>query len=140
MGPPFFKAVFAPTGPDLPYGLTEIPLTFSPPLASPDDLHPVIVSSDPSINFTCFQQGNSPPRRLVNVATIPVLVVTSQASYHAVYDDCSVQFLREAGVIVEHVHLPDVGIFGNGHMMFMEKNNIQIAEEVVEKWIDETLD
>lgn len=40
---------------------------------------------------------------------------------------------------MKHVRLQDVGIFGNGHMMFMEKNNIQIAEEVLEKWIDETL-
>lgn len=97
------------------------------------------VSSDPSTNFTCFQQGSNPPKQLANLAQVPVLVVTSPSGYHAVYDNCSVQFLQEAGVNAQHVHLQDVGISGNGHMMFMELNNIQIAEEVVEKWIGETL-
>lgn len=138
-GPPFANAVFAPTGPARPYGVSEIPLTFSPPIKSPSDLRPVVVSSDPSTNFMCLQQGTKPPRKLVNLAHIPVLFVTSQSSYHAVYDDCSAQFLQEAGVSVKHVHLEDIGIFGNGHMMFMEMNNIQIAEEVVETWITENL-
>jgi hypothetical protein len=36
-----------------------------------------------------------------------------------------------AGVSVDHVRLEDVGIHGNGHMMFMEKNNMHIADDVV---------
>lgn len=63
-------------------------------------------------------------------------MVTSQSSYHAVYDDCTAQYLAQAGVNVEHVKLEHVGIFGNGHMFFMEKNNIAIAEDVVAKWLD----
>lgn len=90
-----------------------------------------MVSND---SFPCFQQP-LPPRKLVNLSSVPVLMVTSEASYHAVYDDCSADFLRQAGVSVEHVHLSDVGIYGNGHMMFMEKNSLQIVEEVIEKWI-----
>lgn len=139
-GPPFANAVFAPTGPARPYGLSEIPVSFSPSITSAAELRPVAVSTDPSNNFTCFQQGAKPPRKLVNLLHIPVLMVTTQSSYHAVYDDCSAQFLQEAGVSVEHIHLEDIGIFGNGHMMFMEMNNIQIAEEVIEKWINENLD
>ena len=55
------------------------------------------------------------------------------------YDACSVEFLRDAGVSVDHVRLEDVGIHGNGHMMFMEKNNLQIADEVVMKWLNQVL-
>lgn len=55
------------------------------------------------------------------------------------YDDCSVEFLRGAGVRVDHVRLPDVGIHGNGHMMFMEMNNLQIADQVVKKWLIKVL-
>ena len=139
LGPPFSDAIFSPVTPDFPYGLTSVPLTFSPPITSSSDLHPVAIYSDPANNFTCFQQGSKPPRQLANLARIPVLLVTSHSSYHQIYDNCSVQFLQQAGVHVKHVRLQDVGIFGNGHMMFMEKNNIQIAEEVLEKWIDETL-
>ena len=136
IGPPFINAVFPPFTPARPYGLTEIPVTFSPPIQSPADLKTEIIYSD--TNFTCIQQV-LPARQLVNLANIPVLVVTSQSGYHTVYDACSVEFLRSGGVTVEHVELPDVGILGNGHMMFMEKNSLEIADRVVQKWLREIL-
>ena len=136
IGPPFISAVFPPLTPARPYGLTEIPVTFSPPIQSPTDLQTVIVSSE--TNFTCIQQV-SPARQLVNLANIPVLVVTSQSGYHSVYDACSVAFLRSGGVAVEHVALPDIGILGNGHMMFMEKNSLEIVDRVVQRWLRGTL-
>lgn len=111
-------------------------MTYSPPITSPEDIARITVSSSPS--FTCFQQA-SPPRKLVNLARIPVLMVTSESSYHSIYDGCSAQFLKQAGVSVEHINLGDVGIHGNGHMMFMEKNGVQIADEVVQKWISRTV-
>jgi acetyl esterase/lipase len=99
---------------------------------------------------TCFQQ-TEPARKLINLVDIPVLAVTSEASYHAQYDNCSVEYLRQAGVSVEHIRLADVGIHGlvapgkfcsransetgNGHMFFMEKNGIQIADQVIRPWI-----
>jgi len=131
-GPPFINAVFPPFTPDRPYGLSEIPLQFSPPIQSASDLQPVVIAS--ATNFTCMGQA-SPPRKLVNLQHIPVLFITSESGYHAVYDGCSVDFLRNAGVHVDHVNLGEVGIHGNGHMMFMEKNNIDIADKVVNKWL-----
>jgi hypothetical protein len=136
MGPPFINAVFPPLTPARPYGLTEIPLTFLPPIRSASDLQLITTVSD--INFICIQQA-PPPRKLVNLDNTRVLVVTSEAGYHSVYDNCSVEFLRSAGVRVDHVRLPDVDIHGNGHMVFMEKNNLQIADQVVKKWLDEVL-
>ena len=135
-GPPFTNAIFPPLTPARPYGLTEIPLTFSPPIQSAEDLQTNAVSSN--INFTCIQQV-LPPRKLANLDNVRVLVVTSEAGYHSVYDACSVEFLKGAGVSVDHVRLEDVGIHGNGHMMFMEKNNLQIADEVVMKWLNQVL-
>ena len=135
-GPPFTTAVFPPLRPARPYGLTEIPLTFSPPIQSAADLQTNVVSS--SINFTCIQQAQ-PPRKLVNLDNVRVLVITSESGYHSMYDACTVEFLRRAGVSVDHVRLEDVGIHGNGHMMFMEKNNLQIADEVVKKWLNQVL-
>lgn len=132
IGPPFKNAVFPPFAPARPFGLTEIPVHYDPPIESAADLKTEIVSS--SQNFTCIQQA-SPPRQLANLVQTPVLVLTSQSGYHSVYDDCSVDFLRRAGVPVEHVSLGDVGILGNGHMMFMEKNNVEIADRVVRPWL-----
>ncbi|KJA21010.1 hypothetical protein HYPSUDRAFT_68131 [Hypholoma sublateritium FD-334 SS-4] len=132
IGPPFKNAVFPPFALARPFGLTEIPVHYDPPIASAADLKTEIVSSSP--NFTCIQQV-SPSRQLANLLQTPVLVLTSQSGYHSVYDDCSVDFLRRAGVPVEHVSLGDVGILGNGHMMFMEKNNVEIADRVVSPWL-----
>jgi hypothetical protein len=38
----------------------------------------------------------------------------------------------QAGVKPEFVRLPDVGIRGNGHMMMLEKNNLEIAAYLAE--------
>lgn len=115
--------------------MTEIPLTFSPPISSASDLRPVVMETE--ANFTCFEQAR-PARKLSNLAKVPVLVITSQSSYHAVYDECSVHFLQQAGVHVQHVPLESVGIMGNGHMMFLEKNNLQIADKVL-NWIQHSV-
>jgi hypothetical protein len=60
--------------------------------------------------------------------------VTSEASYHASYDHCTVRYLAQAGVKTTFIRLPDVGIHGNGHMMMLEKNSDQIAD-VIERWL-----
>ncbi|TFK43325.1 alpha beta-hydrolase [Crucibulum laeve] len=133
-GPPFSNVLFPPFDNVRPFGITEIPVAYSPALNSATDLQKVVVSSNPALNFTCFKQA-SPPRTLTNLSKLPVLVVTSESSYHAVYDSCTVDYLKQAGVSVEHINLGDVGIHGNGHMMFLELNSLQIAETIVEKWI-----
>jgi hypothetical protein len=46
-----------------------------------------------------------------------------------------VKFLKQAGVPAEHLQLSDIGIHGNGHMVFMEKNSLQVAA-VLQKWME----
>ena len=36
------------------------------------------------------------------------------------------------------IKLADIGIHGNGHMMMLEKNNMEIAA-VMSRWIEKTL-
>ncbi|CAF1690313.1 unnamed protein product, partial [Adineta ricciae] len=43
-----------------------------------------------------------------------------------------------AGVHVDFIRLEELGIYGNGHMQMMEKNNLQIAE-VLHQWIRKTV-
>jgi len=131
-GPPFINAIFPPFTPIRIYGLTDIPVAYDPPISAAEDISRVVVGEIPGV--TCFQQ-TKPARRLINLIDIPVLVVTSEASYHVQYDNCSVEYLRNAGVNVEHVSLADVGIHGNGHMFFMEKNGLQIVDQVIKPWI-----
>lgn len=64
------------------------------------------------------------------------MALTGEASPHITYDQCVVNYLRQAGVKVEWVKLGEIGIEGNGHFSFLEKNNLQVAG-VVEFWIRE---
>jgi pimeloyl-ACP methyl ester carboxylesterase len=136
-GPPFMDAVFS-NGTTRPYGLTDIPLAYSPaPTNATAPLATQVVPNDEAGLATCIIQA-APARQLVNFKNIPVLLETSEASYHAVYDDCTFLFLKQAGVLAERLKLADVGIHGNGHLHFMEKNSDQIAE-VLEAWIKKTV-
>lgn len=136
-GPPFEDAVTS-TGKTRPYGITNIPITYSPaPENTTAPLETQVVrNTEPGLDHCIIQA--SPARQLVNLKNIPVLVESSESSYHVVYDGCTVQFLKQAGVSAEWLKLGDIGIHGNGHLHFMEKNSDEIAA-VLEKWIKKTV-
>jgi len=46
-----------------------------------------------------------------------------------------VKYLEQASVRPTWIKLADVGIRGNGHMMMLEKNNLEIAG-VMSAWLD----
>ena len=62
------------------------------------------------------------------------MIVTAEASMHAMYDHCTSQYLTRAGVTNDFVRLGDHGIHGNGHMMMIERNNLEIARFIAD-WI-----
>jgi methyl coenzyme M reductase subunit C-like uncharacterized protein (methanogenesis marker protein 7) len=78
----------------------------------------------------CYAQAE-PARQLPNLQKMPILVVTSEASYHAPYDHCTVNYLRQAGVKPSWIKLADRGIHGNSHVMMLEKNSKQIADVII---------
>jgi len=83
----------------------------------------------------CWTQAD-PPRALPRLRRIPILIATAEASYHAAYDHCTSKYLTQAGVTHTFLRLEDAGIQGNGHMMMLEKNSVQIAARL-QKWIAE---
>jgi pimeloyl-ACP methyl ester carboxylesterase len=137
MGPPFENSVNA-TGKARPWGVTDIPITYDPPAkdASEIAVEREAKADGPDL-FTCWMQ-KSPARQLVNLKAIPSVVVTSEASYHATYDHCTVKYLKQAGVKVELLRLEDKGIHGNGHMVMLEKNNLDIAH-LLDEWVVQNL-
>jgi hypothetical protein len=143
-GPPFHSVDFvgAPTwfkeGPlALEYGVTNVPLAYSPPVQAASDLAIVLDDkADGPDLVRCYSQ-RAPARKLANLLETPVLVLTSEASYHAPYDHCTVKYLDQAGVKTTFIRLADIGIHGNSHVMMLEKNNQDIAA-VIAKWLDQT--
>ena len=71
---------------------------------------------------------------LIDLVHIPNLVVRAEASYHALYDYCTVGYLREARVSVDFLDLPKAGIHGNAHFFFLEMDSLEIAARI-EEWI-----
>ncbi|KAK4201759.1 Alpha/beta hydrolase fold-1 [Triangularia verruculosa] len=139
-----------------PYGLSDIPMGFVPPPVAPKDFTrellqdsgyvdgvggeerfqpiPFIQSIDPATKAPCYLQDDryDPVRKLPNLQQIPQCVVTAGASHHGGYDYATVAFLRQAGVSVTHLNLgKDFGIGGNGHMLMLEQNSIEIADQMI---------
>ena len=136
--PPFVNFGNLGTGPPIPtrpYGLTDTPITYDPPVVNPTtDLKKVTVGTDSPANRSCILQAN-PPRTLPNLIDIPVYIYTAPSSIHVTYDHCLIAYLRQAGVKdVTWQLLQDIGIYGNGHFSFIEKNNLVIASLALE-WL-----
>ncbi len=121
-----------------PWGLGYEKLTYAPATADPKELSFVRQEKADSPDLVrCWSQA-TPARQLPNLQKMPILIVTSEASYHAPYDHCTVKYLEQAGVHPTYIRLPDVGIHGNNHMMMLEKNNMDIAA-VLADWTDKTV-
>jgi pimeloyl-ACP methyl ester carboxylesterase len=87
------------------------------------------------------------PQQLATLAKIPLLIVF--ADHHADAPEpfrtiwtTSMQQCRDfaakvhgAGGDITFMHLPEMGIHGNTHMFMLDKNNLQIADLLID-WID----
>ena len=114
VGPPF--AQMPPLGLDLKWGLTQAPLTYDPPAASPEEL-------------------GGQARRLPNLARFPIAYVSAPESPLGAYHDAMVEFLRGAGCDVDSLRLEEQGVEGNGHAMMLETNNAEALEPIA-RWIE----
>jgi hypothetical protein len=119
-------------------GVTAVPIAYSPAAGKASDLAiERQTTADAPDLARCWMQ-KAPARLLLNLAKVRHLIVTSEASYHANYDHCTVKFLEQAGVHPTFIRLADVGIRGNGHMMMLEKNNMEIAA-VISAWLTRSI-
>jgi pimeloyl-ACP methyl ester carboxylesterase len=133
-GPPFTFRPPIGTGPALAFGLTDLAIEYNPSAGKDaKDIETVIEPAIDADHYECIMQ-KSPAKQLTNLAKIPELIVTGEASFHAPTDYCTVKYLKQVGVDVEFADLGKEGIHGNGHMLFMEKNNLEIADRVY-KWL-----
>jgi hypothetical protein len=84
-------------------------------------------------------------QQLATLAKIPSMVMfgdhleinSGRATWQTFFEGCQtfVKQLKGAGGDVEMMHLPSMGIKGNSHMLMQDKNNLQLADLIIE-WID----
>jgi pimeloyl-ACP methyl ester carboxylesterase len=143
-GPPFFDIQFrggkdfwekTGDGRARAYGLTRMPLTFDPPVKAPEDLIVTQQAKAADGQVRCWLQGE-PARALPNLAKVPTVLVTAEASFHATYDACTAAFLTQAGAKPDVIRLADRDIHGNGHMMMLETNSNAVAD-ILAGWLAE---
>jgi hypothetical protein len=123
---------------ELPYGLTPLPITFSPPIKDPSELKWEKEDKPDSPELvTCYRLAG-PARTLPNLQRMPIALITAEASYHAAYDHCIVKFLHQVGLQPTWIKLAELGVKGNSHNMMQEKNSDEIAA-VIHQWLEKTL-
>jgi pimeloyl-ACP methyl ester carboxylesterase len=85
--------------------------------------------------------------QIATLATVPILVVfgdhladAANGIWQTRFDDCQAFITRvnAAGGNAQMLWPPALGIHGNSHMIMQDKNNLQIADLILE-WIDENV-
>ena len=133
-GPPFHNA--APNNPKArAFGVTDLPVAYDPPIAAADELRTAVQEKPEAAGLIACTLQAEPARKLKNFASIPILITVSEASYHAPYDHCTARYMQQAGAPVDFIRMEDKGIRGNGHMVMLEKNNLEIASFLAD-WVE----
>jgi len=129
-GPPFSNDLSCPNAVN--FGIADLPLHYDPPINSVEDIHLELMPADSPARKAGWIFAEPAPK-LPNLTKMPIWVLVSESSYHAEYDHLTCKTLEQCGVKPEFVRLEEQGIFGNGHMMMLEKNNLEIADLILRK-------
>ena len=117
MGPAFADT---PNIGALSWGLTAAPITYDPPRSTSEEVR----AADPSALHIPALAGK------------PVAVVSGEVSVQSKYASQIREFLSNAGAKADLLHLPDYGIYGNGHGLIYEKNSDQALQPVLQ-WLQQ---
>jgi pimeloyl-ACP methyl ester carboxylesterase len=121
-----------------PWGLAAIPLGYAPRAGNASELSFVEEPKAEAPDLARCWVQRTPARQLPNLAKMPMLIVNGEASFHAPFEHCTVKYLEQAGVHPTWIDLGKAGVHGNGHMMMLEKNNLEVAG-VMERWLAKSL-
>ncbi|KTR98835.1 alpha/beta hydrolase [Pantoea dispersa] len=116
MGPPFAEI---PNIGVMDWGPAAAPMNFSPLITSAAEL----------------KRKKPGSYQLPSLIDKPILIVTAEASAFAAASPPTAAFLNAAGASAEVLHLPDHGVFGNGHGLIYEKNSDEALAPVL-NWIN----
>ncbi len=137
--PELVKAIVAVEGGGQPFGganvwgMSTVPVTYDPPIADPRDIKTREVQADEP-NVQPYKLQEEPARKLKNLQSIPILMVTAAASFATPGNPGGVAFFRQAGVDAEELRLGSRKIEGNGHFMMAERNNREVLRPITE-WL-----
>jgi pimeloyl-ACP methyl ester carboxylesterase len=116
-----------------------VPLTYDPPVKSNDELALEPLPDEPGIDWGVLAGlprviQAEPVRRLVNLAQVPIAVVSSDDPRFGVLNRDTIAYLEQGGCEVTHLRLADLGIAGNSHLMSLEENNGEVLGVMLD-WV-----
>ena len=127
------KVKYTRVNPDS-WGLTPMPMHYDPPFNSPSDIKVYLEEkSDRPDEVPCYLQ-KEPVHKLVSFENKRILSISAEGTYHRVYDPCIPKWLNQAGAKDDFIRLEDVGIHGNAHEMFLDRNSDEIIK-FIDDWI-----
>jgi pimeloyl-ACP methyl ester carboxylesterase len=127
----------APFTAQTPWGLTDIPLVYDPPVSDPKQLATVDVKPPEGSPMQPYKLQAEPARKLKNLQSIPIAYVTAESSGRT-QSPAIVAFLKQAGCDAVDFQLKAKGILGNGHFMMLESNRRQVFD-AIRAWLEEKL-
>src|SRR5580692_5907448 len=131
------KVAYTGKNPDS-WGLTPMPMKYDPPFASPSDMKVHLEPSErPGDEVGCYMQ-DQPVHKLVSYQNMHILSISAEGTYHRVFDVCIPEWLNQAGAKDDFVRLEDVGIHGNMHEMFLDRNSDEIIK-FIDGWLNKNL-
>jgi pimeloyl-ACP methyl ester carboxylesterase len=140
--PNLVKAIVAmeingnPFAAQLRWGLTASPMTYDPPVTNLSQFKLVDQSAPPDSPrpvVSPFKLQAEPVHKWKNLQGIPITWVTSEFGGGG-SPVSNVAFLKQAGCTAEMLRLRDYGIYGNGNLMLLEKNNHEVFA-VIRDWL-----
>ena len=115
---------------DRAWGVTRGALRYDPPITDPSQLKISVQAEADAPDLAVCHVQQEPAHQVPELAKVKIVIVTAEASYHTAYDHCTARWLTQAGVVNTHLLLGEIGIHGNGHMMMLEKNNLDISAAI----------
>lgn len=120
------------------FGISDLPLHFEPEIKRPEEFELTLYVPENENQTAGWILRDDCLLRLPRLSGIPILMLTGEASYHAGYDHLTSRVMNQLGVPHDFIPLETVGIHGNGHMMMLEKNNLEIASWICQ-WLQNNI-
>ena len=81
---------------------------------------------------------DEPVHKLVHFQNMRILSISAEGTYHRVFDVCIPKWLNQAGAKDDFVRLEDVGIHGNMHEMFLDRNSDEVIK-FIDGWLKKNI-
>jgi pimeloyl-ACP methyl ester carboxylesterase len=120
------------------WGLTPMAMKYDPPFASPKEIKVHLEPSErPGDEVGCYLQ-DEPVHKLASYQGMHILSISAEGTYHRVFDVCIPKWLNQAGAKDDFVRLEDVGIHGNMHEMFLDRNSQEVIR-FIDGWLNKNV-